>query len=259
MYNFKIIDILPFDQGHTSRMTTDLEQSRFPIDSIIKQSTKAVKALQDHKAKDAKKDDDEFILLVVSLRKIAARASVKPHRLSIPFPWRTATDPTVSVCLIVKDPVEPEKQRIPSLPCLHYIESVKGLANKNKPFEAKRILCASHDLFLADERVLPTLPKILGKVFFDKKKLPVPVNLKGKEVQKELESAVSATYLHLSTGPCVTIKIGKVSQSVAHLQANIEAVLKQVGSKLPDGGHSNIRGLSLKTSNSISLPVFEAN
>jgi ribosome biogenesis protein UTP30 len=47
---------------------------------------------------------------------------------------------------------------------------VSKLKARYKPFEAKRQLCASYDLFLADERVLPLLPPILGKTFFMKKK-----------------------------------------------------------------------------------------
>jgi len=47
---------------------------------------------------------------------------------------------------------------------------VSKLRQKYKPYEAKRQLCFSYDFFLADERVLPLLPPLLGKVFFDKKK-----------------------------------------------------------------------------------------
>ncbi len=47
---------------------------------------------------------------------------------------------------------------------------VTKLRQKYKPHEAKRQLCAGYDWFLADERVVPLLPKLLGKSFFDKKK-----------------------------------------------------------------------------------------
>ena len=43
---------------------------------------------------------------------------------------------------------------------------VSKLRNNYKPHEAKRKLCDSYDLFLADERVIPVLPKLLGKTFF---------------------------------------------------------------------------------------------
>ena len=45
------------------------------------------------------------------------------------------------------------------------IKKVVGLSKlrgKYEAFEAKRQLCDSFDLFLADERVLPSLPKLIG-------------------------------------------------------------------------------------------------
>lgn len=36
------------------------------------------------------------------------------------------------------------------------------LRTKYESHEAKRNLCAEYDLFLADERILPSLPKLLG-------------------------------------------------------------------------------------------------
>jgi ribosome biogenesis protein UTP30 len=39
---------------------------------------------------------------------------------------------------------------------------VSKLRTKYESHEAKRQLCNSFDLFLADERVLSTLPKLLG-------------------------------------------------------------------------------------------------
>lgn len=39
---------------------------------------------------------------------------------------------------------------------------VSKLKGKYEPFEAKRQLCNSFDLFLADDRVVPSLPKLIG-------------------------------------------------------------------------------------------------
>jgi ribosome biogenesis protein UTP30 len=47
------------------------------------------------------------------------------------------------------------------------IEKLKG---KFKPFEARRMLLRENGLFLADERVIPLLPGLLGKKFFQAKK-----------------------------------------------------------------------------------------
>ena len=54
------------------------------------------------------------------------------------------------------------------------------LKKKYVPFEAKRELCSAYDLFVADQRVLPMLPPLLGKTFFKKKKLPVSIDLQKK-------------------------------------------------------------------------------
>lgn len=40
---------------------------------------------------------------------------------------------------------------------------VSKLRTKYESHEAKRQLCNSYDLFAADERILPSLPKLLGK------------------------------------------------------------------------------------------------
>jgi ribosome biogenesis protein UTP30 len=47
------------------------------------------------------------------------------------------------------------------------IEKLKG---KFKPFEARRALLKENGMFLADERVVPLLPKLLGRKWFDAKK-----------------------------------------------------------------------------------------
>ena len=43
------------------------------------------------------------------------------------------------------------------------------LRTKYESHEAKRALCAAYDLFLADERIIPVLPKLLGtlQLFLD--------------------------------------------------------------------------------------------
>ena len=54
---------------------------------------------------------------------------------------------------------------------------VSKLRKEYSVFEQRRQLAESYDLFLADERVLPSLPRLLGKTFFQKKKQPIPIRL----------------------------------------------------------------------------------
>ena len=56
---------------------------------------------------------------------------------------------------------------------IRFVSRVVGitkLKGKFKPFEARRLLLKENDLFLADDRVIPLLPPLLGKAFFNAKK-----------------------------------------------------------------------------------------
>ena len=82
-------------------------------------------------------------------------------------------DPRTSpVCLITKDPQREykdllEEKKIRFVSRVVGIEKLKG---KFKGFEERRMLLKENDLFLADERVIPLLPGLLGKKWFEAKK-----------------------------------------------------------------------------------------
>ena len=165
-------------------------------DSFSEQVHKAVKALvafeskkvSERKSTDAKKrpisqlfedeDLDEHgnpkipIFLIVGLEKIPEKVSHKPAKMELKNPWKSAHDDSLAVCLITKDPQRQFKDLINPLgiKSLTKIVGLSKLKTKFKPYEAKRNLCAQFDVFLADERILPLLPKLLGKTFFEKKK-----------------------------------------------------------------------------------------
>lgn len=144
-----------------------------------------------------------------------------------------------------------------SLGSIKKIIGISKLKLKYKPFEAKRQLCNLYDVFIADDRILPLLPKALGKTFFAKKKLPIPVSLEktGEALKRELASSIEATTLNLNTGSCLSIKVGQLHQDVPHVVKNVMTVIKEAIEKIP-GKASNLRSLHLKTGESVALPVF---
>ena len=77
-----------------------------------------------------------------------------------------------SVCLITKDPQREYKDLLEShgIRFISRVVGIEKLKGKFKPFEARRMLLKENDLFLADERVVPLLPGLLGKKFFEAKK-----------------------------------------------------------------------------------------
>lgn len=68
---------------------------------------------------------------------------------------------------------------------------VSKLRKEYRVFEQRRQLAESYDLFLADERVLPSLPRLLGKTFFQKKKQPIPIRLMKKTRAAKSAGAVA--------------------------------------------------------------------
>eukprot|EP00301_Raphidiophrys_heterophryoidea_P022140 c636_g1_i1.p1 GENE.c636_g1_i1~~c636_g1_i1.p1 ORF type:complete len:450 (+),score=117.73 c636_g1_i1:42-1352(+) len=165
------------------------------------------------------------------------------------------------VCLITKDPVEYYKnfaQRSPGLS--RRVTSIIGhkeLKNSYKEFEAKRKLCNSYSLFLADHRIISQLPGFLGKVFFEKKKLPVSVKLPQTENQSfvsPVNAAIKRTYVTLREGSCCLIKIGHSKMDIEHLVENIIDAVDTLIQKIPRS--VGVQTISLKTPESLALPVY---
>ena len=117
------------------------------------------------------------------------------------------------------------------------IEKLKG---KFKPYEARRALLKENGMFLADERVVPLLPKLLGRKWFEAKKQPIPVCLKRKDLKGELERAISSTYMNQNQGTCTSIKIATLSHKPSQVLANLQKALPTIVANIKDG-HLDVR------------------
>lgn len=206
------------------------------------------------------RDPSNTVYVQLTLNTLSPTSHVKPVRINLPHALHAPGE--VSTCLLVKDPQREYKDllvehRIKSIARVVGVAKLKG---KFKPYDARRALVQDHDLFLADSRIVPTLPNLCGKVFFDAKKHPITVNLtkKGDALQKELESAIQATTFLQNKGSCSTVKIGYMAthtpeQLTENLMAALPAVLSRV-----KGGWENVHNIDVKTGNSAALPVWNA-
>ena len=131
------------------------------------------------------------------------------------------------------------------------------LKTKYESFESKRQLCDSYDFFVADERVLPSLPKLLGKSFFRKKKQPVPVKLSGKDWTGQIRKACEATYMFHTGGSSLNIRVARSSQDEDQCVENIMAAIDTAAEKLPRKW-KGIKALYLKSTDSVALPIYQA-
>ncbi|WVO15611.1 hypothetical protein L204_103271 [Cryptococcus depauperatus] len=231
------------------------------------QAEKAINALLAHHAKvKEKKEEDELIpkeehvWLIINMKHGSTRRSLNPIKIQLPNP-PLPPPPATSVCLIVKTPQRQYKDLIAShnIKFISRVVGVEKFKGKFKPYEARRELMRDHDVWLCDERVLPMMPKLLGKIFFEAKKQPIPVNLLRKDLKMELGRAISSTYFHLTTGTSAAIRIATPSSSTSSTTLeNVLSALPQAVAHIQEGW-DNILSVGIKTSGSVMLPIWTSS
>ncbi|KAM7147568.1 ribosomal L1 domain-containing protein 1 [Molossus nigricans] len=232
------------------------------------QIRKAVEALLAHSrsrknANGLLLNENENFFLMVVLWKIPS----KELRVRLFLPHGIRSD-LADICLFTKDEpnVTPEKTErfYKKLLNKHGIKTIsqiiplRTLKKEYKAYEAKLRLLGSFDLFLTDARIRRLLPSHLGRHFYKRKKVPVPVNLKAKNLSKEINFSIGGTVLNISkSGSCSTIRIGHTGMQVQHITENIAAVTRKLSQKLPEKWES-VKLLYVKTERSVALPIFSS-
>mmetsp|Transcript_15396 Transcript_15396/g.30277 ORF Transcript_15396/g.30277 Transcript_15396/m.30277 type:complete len:325 (-) Transcript_15396:413-1387(-) len=199
-------------------------------------------------------EDDSFVSLTLSLKKVPEAGRVKPFRI----PLEHSLYEDKSICLLTKDPHKQFKEHLEQNP-VDGIDKVIGLTKLRKnyrQYEDKRKLLQSFDLFLADDRILHALPSVLGKKFFDKKRQPSPVNL-ARNMNRDLAAARDSTYFFLSAGPTCMVKIARTSMTWQQAAANIMGSINTVVDKIPKKW-KNIQAIYIRTHDSAALPIYNA-
>ena len=105
----------------------------------------------------------------ITVKTLNENAPAKPIRVATPHPIYPKTS---SICLLCADPQRTYKDLMVAQHCTQVkrVVGVSKLKGKFAPFEARRQLAGEHDLFLADDRIIPMLPKLLGKQWLEAKK-----------------------------------------------------------------------------------------
>lgn len=234
----------------------------------------------------------EPIWLVLTTKKFMTNQKrLKPRKVLLPHSLHTSPD--TSICLITPDPQRQFKDSIfhASFPTtlskrITKVISIKKLEAKFRSFESKRQLRDSYDLFLADDRIVTYLAKLLGKTFYNTTaKRPIPVSLeapKPKErknpalpstklrkehsdvksiaapplLAKEIERTLSTAQINLSPSTTTAVRVGLASYTPEQLAANIEVVVASLAGKLV--GWKNVRAVHVKGPNTMALPIWLA-
>lgn len=246
-------------------LATPLQTSRVnptTVDGAIK----ALLKWRNEKSKTEKPqllEEDEFVYLIVTLKKIPQTSRTNAYRIGLPHPLINPTEDSPELCLIIDDRPKSgltkgdamKKIKSENIPITKVLKLSK-LKTDYRPFESKRKLCDSYDRFFSDRRVIPLLPRLIGKQFFASKKIPVAIDLKHKNWKEQIEKACGAAMFFMRTGTCSVIKVGKLSMESNEIAENVMATLIGVVDILP-GKWKYVRSLHLKLSESLALPIYQ--
>jgi len=267
-------------KAHTAEPGKEAVRERRP-DDIKKQALKAARALLKHIStapadkntkpnllEDPENPADSAIPLWLQLatkKYITDTKKLKPLRIAIPHALLSPA--TTTVCLIVKDPQRHFKDLVTSAGLSSVVTRVIGvgkLRKKYKAYENRRQLLGSHDVFLADDRIITMLPTALGKAFYRQtSKIPLPVPLAAGNdsptyLKNQVEKALNSTYVHLSLAATTSIRVALSSMTPEQVVENIVRVVEDLTSKKVPGGWKNVMSLHIKSPTSASLPIYMA-
>ncbi|KAI9499036.1 ribosomal protein L1p/L10e family-domain-containing protein [Zychaea mexicana] len=242
----------------TTTTTTTPQQKATILDTDL--AKKAIHALYQHKESQSSNDLLESTsylhgsITVKTLKAVKAR-SLKPFVFTVkhsPFPS------DAEVCLIVQEdkPVYEKALRQEDMKNVK-VYTLKELSDSYKRYEAKRKLAASFDVFLVDRRIISFIPKLFGKTFADRNKMPRPVALERKAWLNTIKRTLCSVTFHDNNGPVKSFKFSHMGLGEEEAYENLAEALPQILSKIP-GGERNVQELGLRMDQGITLPIYNS-
>ncbi|GFR47144.1 hypothetical protein Agub_g8834 [Astrephomene gubernaculifera] len=248
----------------TSQAAVDVKLPGWKAQQVKKAAQSLLKYVGEQKEKaNSLFDEEEVFYMQIALKKMPLQPR-KDKPVPLPLPHPLYSTEGQDICLFVKDTPDGQggkdaKKKLAKLEKNGGVAKVIGtskLRTKYESHEAKRKLCKSYDLFLADDRILPSLPKLIGKSFFKKKKQPIPIDLRKANWAAEIKRACANTYLFKSSGTSINIKVARSSFSPEQVLDNVQAALCAASQHIPKKWAA-IQGVFLKTADSVALPLFQ--
>lgn len=227
------------------------------VKALYKYCNQQTDTQSDSKKKDLFVENPfEYVWLVVATKK-RINPQPLPTKIPIPHSFRTSDCMNNDVCLITQSPSSQITKLLEEkgVKGITKVVDVAQLRSTYKQFEAKRLLCASYDLFLADSQCISTLPVLLGKKFALKKKLPLPVDLSADNLAEEIEQAMNCTSLVIPPASNISIRASTTLLQPSESVSNVLAVIDSVIRLIP-GGLENIQSVNLKVSTSPAFPIY---
>ncbi|KAG6004077.1 hypothetical protein E4U21_001422 [Claviceps maximensis] len=263
------------------------------IKKAAKQSSKDATKRNLLEDEDGEVDEDTPVWLTLTTKRhIADKTRLQPGK--IPIPHSLNTDENSTICAITADPQRAYKNIIGSeaFPAelskrITRVIDFSKLKAKYTQYEAQRKLFSEHDIFVADERIINRLPKILGKTFYKTSaKRPIPVFLQAKrakvdgkrpkradktkstdgadnvnagtaaDIAHEIEKALSSALVSLAPTTNTAVRVGYAHWTAEQIADNIDAVVTGLVGKWVPQKWRNVRSIYIKGPNTAALPIW---
>lgn len=255
-------------------------------EQAFKTAKKSLASLKKHHENDS----NIAINLIINIKIQLVRTKDYRPRI-VPITYKLDKSTNKSILLVTKDPSttyrdELTKKDCPTEDVFRDIYSFKKLKSLSRNRKNLIRIFKEYDLIVSDIRVQKFLPNILGEVFYAKnKKVPFIIQMAkpsknaelvrskqnklkdercdSKYVGLQIDSIVENTnYIATTNGDCLSLKIGYCDWKLNNLLGNLNDVIDYLINEkyLPIGGIlkalDNLGNIHVKTSDSISLPVY---
>ncbi|KAK3877912.1 hypothetical protein Pcinc_017422 [Petrolisthes cinctipes] len=252
-----------------------LDKSKLVNEALVEETIRGLRGLAPETTNNVfDASSDGYIMMQVTLYKLPTPVEKTACRKSIfrevPLPNSLVTE-NMDVLLITDD--QPRKNGAIALPewtiqyyktLLHKkniahlvteIVPLKQLKQECFDYEGKRSLYSRADVVLCHKKAFRGIPRLLGKIFYRNKKIPITVTLNRPVAAEEIQRALKVSHLCFYRGTCASLKVGRLSQTDEEIKENIMAAVRKVASVVP-GKWFNVQNLSLKLHKSVSIPIY---
>ncbi|XP_010475365.1 PREDICTED: ribosomal L1 domain-containing protein 1-like [Camelina sativa] len=232
------------------------------VKSLLKWwDSKSNKSQKNSELNENENENDGFVYLIVTVKRIPQLDRTNPIMIPLPHPLiDLSAEDSPELCLIIDDK---HKNKITKEAALKKIEAekipittvikVSKLKSDLVKLEKEKRCC---ELYFAERRLMPVLPKLLGKEFAKKKKNPIAVNLRHGNWKEQIEKACESALFFVGTGTCSVVKVAKLSMGRKEIVENVMESVNGIGDSVP-GKWKNVRFFHIKLLESMALPVYE--
>lgn len=233
----------------------------------VKSGFEAVQTLLEEEANKHNKlfDDEQPIFLQLTAVKVP-KCPTRIARLPLKFSLFAKTN---DICLIVPDvkhinvkETEQVKDYYETLLASKDVKNIKTvlpfyqLKTEYSEFELKRRLVELYDVFLVDGRIGGRVARLLGKIFYKKRRVPVPIKFDSVDLKETIDKALLKTHFYLhSKGNSYVVQIANSNMNQKQKIANFWSAIESLSEEFP-GGWENVRSLHLKGCTTTSVPVY---